>query len=60
MIRELLGQAVGRLRLEDTPYWLELLVEGELLPADQLRSLQQETAELTAILVPCVKKAKGD
>jgi hypothetical protein len=35
-------------------------VEGEGVPADKLRSLQQETDELSVIFVTCVKKAKGD
>jgi four helix bundle protein len=50
----------GLQELEETAYWLELLVEGEVLPADKLRSLQQETNELTAIFVTCVKKAKSE
>ena len=50
----------GLQELEETAYWLELLVEGEVVPADKLRSLQQETNELTAIFVTCVKKAKGE
>jgi hypothetical protein len=35
-------------------------VEGEVTPADKLRALKQETDELTAIIVTCVKMAKGD
>ena len=50
----------GLQELEETAYWLELLVESEVMPADKLRSLQQEADELTAILVTCVKNAKGD
>jgi four helix bundle protein len=50
----------GLQELDETAYWLELLVEGEVVSADRLRSLQQETNELTAIFVACVKKAKGD
>ena len=50
----------GLQELEETAYWLELLVEGEVVPADKVRSLQHETDELTAILVTCVKKAKND
>ena len=50
----------GLQELEETAYWLELLVEDEVLPADKLRSLQQETNELTAIFVTCVKKAKSE
>jgi four helix bundle protein len=50
----------GLQELEETAYWLELLVEGEVVPADKLRPLQQEADELTAIFVTCVKKAKGN
>ena len=50
----------GLQELEETAYWLELLVEGEVVPANRLHSLQQETNELTAIFVTCVKKAKGE
>jgi four helix bundle protein len=49
----------GLQELEETAYWLELLIEGDIVPEDKLRSLQQEVEELTAILVTCVKKAKG-
>jgi four helix bundle protein len=47
----------GLQELEETAYWLELL---EVVSADKLTSLQQETDELTAIIVTCVKRAKGD
>ena len=49
----------GLQELEETAYWLELLIEGGVVSAEMLCSLQQETEELTAILVTCVKKAKG-
>src|SRR5580704_3973794 len=41
----------GLQELEETTYGLELLAEGEVLPADKLQSLQQEAHELNAILV---------
>ena len=50
----------GLQELEETAYWLELQMEGEVVLADKLRSLQQETNELTAIFVTCVKKAKSE
>jgi four helix bundle protein len=50
----------GLQELEETAYRLELLAEGEVVPGDKLCALQQETDELTAIFVTCVKKAKGD
>jgi four helix bundle protein len=43
---------------EETAYWLELLVEGKIVPADKLAPLRQETDELIAIFVTIVKKAK--
>jgi four helix bundle protein len=45
--------------LEETAYWLELLLEGEVVPKERLTDLCKETDELIAILVTCVKKAKG-
>ena len=50
----------GLQEVDETAYWLDLLAETEVVPADRLCSLQQETDELTAILVTCVKKAKRD
>ena len=44
--------------LDESAYWLELLVEGEVFPAEKLADLIQETEELIAIFVTCVKKAK--
>ncbi len=43
--------------LDETSYWLELLVDGELVPASRLRPMQQEVNELTAIMVTLAKKA---
>jgi four helix bundle protein len=34
---------------DETVYWLELIRDGELLPANKLRELLQEADELTAI-----------
>jgi four helix bundle protein len=44
--------------LDETAYLLELLVEGELVAANRLGPLQQETDELIAILVASSKTAK--
>jgi four helix bundle protein len=49
---------VGLQELDETAYWLELLAESGVVPVDKLRLLQQETNELTAIFVTCVKNAK--
>jgi len=44
--------------LDETGYWLELLAESKILPADQLIDPQKENDELTAIFVASVKTAK--
>src|SRR5262249_16591763 len=45
--------------LEETCYWLELLVEGEIVPADRLAPLQDECSQLIAILTTISKKVKS-
>ena len=44
--------------LDETAYWLELLIESGIVKADLLADLQKETDELTAIFVSSVKTAK--
>ena len=44
--------------LEETCYWLELLVEGEIVPADRLAPLQDECNQLIAILTTISKKVR--
>ena len=44
--------------LDETGYWLELLAEGKIVPAERLIDLQKENDELTAIFVASVKTAK--
>lgn len=57
---EFIAKAGDCLReVEETSYWLELLVEAGIVPAEKLASLRQETDELTAIFVTILKKAKG-
>src|SRR6516162_428664 len=45
--------------LEETCYWLELLVEGEIVPPDRLAPLQDECNQLIAILTTISKKVKS-
>jgi four helix bundle protein len=45
--------------LEETSYWLELLVEAEIIPAERLTELLRECDELIAILTTCVKTVKA-
>ncbi|GIW89831.1 MAG: four helix bundle protein [Pirellulaceae bacterium] len=44
--------------LEETVYWLELLVDSQIIGKDRLLPLMKEADELTAILVSSVKGAK--
>ena len=48
----------GLQELEESSYWMELLVEADIIPQNRLANLQQETGELIAILTACSKKAK--
>jgi four helix bundle protein len=48
----------GLQELEETAYWLELLVESGIVPAAQLQGLRDETDELISIFVSSVKTAK--
>lgn len=46
--------------LEETGYWLTLLVEGNIVPAAKLAQLQQECDELTAIFVTIVRRSREE
>jgi four helix bundle protein len=57
---EFVSKIEGALQeLEESAYWMELLVESDIVPETRLTDLQQEANELTAILVTCSKKAKA-
>jgi four helix bundle protein len=45
--------------LEETCYWLELLVEGEIVPAGRLAALHDECNQLIAILTTICKNVKN-
>lgn len=36
---------------DESSYWMELIADHGLMPADKLKTLQQEAHELTAIVV---------
>jgi len=56
---EFISKIGGALQeIEETAYWLELLVEGNIIAESRLKGLLQETNELTAILVTSAKTAK--
>ena len=44
--------------LEETAYWLELLIESDLVRKEMVESLLDETNELIAILVSSINTAK--
>lgn len=43
---------------DETVYWLELLIESEIVPRSKMQPLLQESGELVAIFVTIIKKAK--
>src|SRR5215472_14749999 len=45
--------------IEESAYWLELLVESGVVGAGKLAPLRQECEELTAIFVTILKRAKN-
>jgi four helix bundle protein len=45
--------------LDETSYWLELLVRSEIVPPSKLTALRQENDELLAIFTTIAKRAKG-
>jgi four helix bundle protein len=45
--------------LEETAYWLELLVDAGLVRAERLAPLRREAHELTAIFVTILKRSKA-
>jgi four helix bundle protein len=44
--------------LDETAFWLELLVEGGIVPVAKLGDLQKETDELIAIFVSSINTSK--
>lgn len=45
--------------LDETAYWMELLVEAEILPVHKLKDLRDECDQLLAIFTTISKKSKG-
>jgi four helix bundle protein len=45
--------------LEETSYWLELLIDAELFSSDRLQPLLEETNQIIAIFVTCVKSTRS-
>jgi four helix bundle protein len=51
---------VGMQELEESSYWLELLIEAHIFLPEKLTRLITEADELMAILTTCVKKVKAE
>jgi four helix bundle protein len=49
----------GLQELDETAYWLELLIESGIMAEKRLKPLYDETEELIAIFVTIVKNIKG-
>ncbi len=45
---------------DESAYWLELIIEGQLLTANLVEPLLQEANEITAIMVASRKTARGE
>ncbi len=45
--------------LDETSYWLELLVRSEIIPESKLAALRDENHQFLAIFTTISKKAKG-
>ena len=57
---DLVNKLQGSLQeLEETLYWIELLIESEIIKAERLEPLLKETDELAAIFVSIVLKLKN-
>jgi four helix bundle protein len=48
----------GMQELEESCYWMELLVEAGIVPENKLNGLINEAGELIAIMTTCVKNVK--
>jgi four helix bundle protein len=44
--------------LEETLYWMDLLVDAEIVSSSKLAALQSEASELMAILVTLSKRTR--
>jgi len=45
--------------LDESSYWMELLVESRAVAQERLAPLMTEASELTAIVVSCIKNARA-
>ena len=45
---------------DETVYWLELIMEGELIKAERVHALHQEAKELTAIFTAALRTTRSN
>ena len=45
---------------DETAFWIELIVESEMMPASKLAPLKQEANELTCIFLKSIQTAKSN
>jgi len=45
---------------DETEFWLELIIDGELLPKEKVEALKMEAEEITAIMAASRKTAQGN
>jgi four helix bundle protein len=50
--------AIALEQADESLYWMELLLEGHILPAEKLKDLMKEADELVAILTASVKTGR--
>ena len=56
---EFISKLEGALQeLEETVYWMELIVASEIVGPHRMAEMMKEADELAAILTTCVKKVK--
>lgn len=52
-----LGTVLGK--SDETEFWLDLIMEGELIPMNKVEPLKKEAEEITAIMAASRKTAQG-
>jgi four helix bundle protein len=57
-LNSLPNAAIACGEIEETAYWLELIVESGIVTDEKLKALRQECNELTAIFITIIKKAR--
>ncbi len=45
---------------DESVFWIELIVEGEILPAKRMQGLQQEADEICAIIFTSMRSARSN